>query len=115
MSPRQIQGLAGVVWALAHVDDDVCRYFRDLGFVVTWDANRSRSNYWYEICDPDGALLIQIDFGAPLAEIIVDLPRLAQGKDGQDQTTPTWFVRGPAENLARVAERMHSDGGKAEA
>lgn len=85
------------------VTDEVATYFRSLGFDVTWDFQRRTGLHWYEICE-DGKLLVQIDYGAPLADLKEDLPKLA--RDGASTCASTWEVRGPIENLRRVVARM---------
>ena len=63
------------------VDDDVVRYVRALWFEVTWDMSMRRRQRWYEIYDGD-RLLCQIDMGIPLANILEDLPHMAEGRVG---------------------------------
>lgn len=65
--------------SLVEVDDEFTRFFRALGYTVTWDYDaRGR---WYEIVDEHG-LLCQIDCEAPLADFLEDLPALATGQSG---------------------------------
>lgn len=87
---------------IAEINDDVAAYFRALGFTVTWDLSRDGLR-WYEIYDGD-TLLVQIDFGAALADLITDLPLLAAGKPST--CASNWTVRGESNGLARVVERM---------
>jgi hypothetical protein len=92
---------------LSKVEDEVASYFRSLGFVVTWDFRKrdGLDERWYEIYDGD-AMLVQIDFGAPLAEIQEDLPVLAAGAALGTSKGPLWMVRGSIEDLKRVVVRM---------
>ena len=100
MSERNEQLLRAVV---AEVKDDVAAYFRSIGFEVTWDFYKHTGLRWYEIYDGD-VQLIQIDFGAPLADLKTDLPMLARGE--KSTCSSNWEVRGPIENVRRVVARM---------
>lgn len=59
-------------WYAQDVDDEVSRYFRSLGFEITWDFRHENRTRWYEIF-VDGELVAQIDFGVPLARLIEDM------------------------------------------
>jgi hypothetical protein len=63
------------------VDDEVSRYFRSLGYTVTWDFNRQRAEKWYELLDGD-RIVLQVDFNVPLACILEDILLMADGKPG---------------------------------
>lgn len=61
------------------VNDATARYFRDLGYVVTWDY-RGRER-WYEILK-GSTMVCQFDFGVPLRDLFMDLPHLLAGRSG---------------------------------
>jgi len=93
---------------VSEVKDDVAKYFRLIGFEVTWDFDKRTGLRWYEIYDGDEQL-VQIDFGVPLAELLTELPRLAaMEEDDPARRDPkaTWEVRGSLEDLRRVVARM---------
>lgn len=87
---------------LAPATGDVPDYFRSIGFEVDWDFNQD-GLHWYEVIDGK-TLLLQIDYGAPLADLMSDLPRLARGE--ASSCASSWEVRGPIEGLRRVVDRM---------
>jgi hypothetical protein len=62
------------------VDDEFARYFRGLGFTVTWDFSKKTGERWYEILDEDNALVAQVDFGTPLEEFLTDVPHFLAGQ-----------------------------------
>jgi hypothetical protein len=93
--------------ALSEIKDEIATYFRDLGFIVTWDFDKRTGLHWYEIYDGK-ELLAQIDFGAPLAEIKEDLPQLAYGRSATSTGPVLWEVRGTLESLQRVVQKMTS-------
>lgn len=65
------------------VDDEVSRYFRALGFRVTWDFHFRSGNRWYEILVEDERVA-QIDFGVPLARLIKDMIHWAKDMSTMD-------------------------------
>lgn len=71
---------------LIEVDNDVTRYFRGLGYVVTWDFGRGER--WYEILK-GSELVCQFDFGVPLADLYADLPFLVLGQSGNSKSNYT--------------------------
>lgn len=96
--------------AAARQAGDVAQYFRSLGFTVTWDFRQSDNRHWYEIYAGD-ELLIQIDFGASLADLMTDLlgdgPVLPLPAGGQpSRHTSTWEVRSEGDGLQRVVAAM---------
>lgn len=69
---------------LIEVDDDIAKYFRKLGYVVTWDYGRGER--WYEIlkgCE----LVCQFDFGVPLVDLYTDLPYMLRGQGGPSKSS----------------------------
>jgi len=90
-----------VAAVLANVDDEVTRFFRSVGYTVTWDFRGAAR--WHEIYEGD-EMLLQIDMGPSLADILRDLPLLAEGKPGTSASD--YGVRGSLENLKKVAVRV---------
>ncbi len=96
------------------LDRPLAQLFRDLGFVVDWDFDRRTGLHWYEIResrnDPREAsrLLIQIDSWAPLAEVVDELPRMAESGISAPEAVATWQVRGPMVNLQQVGRRIRA-------
>jgi hypothetical protein len=82
---------------------DVPTHFKALGFSVQIEGTG-----WYEIFDEDdagcGELLIQIDCGVPLADILEDLPLLAAGQEGTSKNN--FVVHGSDDALKRVVVKM---------
>lgn len=80
------------------------RFFEELGYSVYWEGRRETGERWYEICDPaEGHLCFQISMPAPsIAELIVDLPLLVEGKPS---VGPTNYWRA-CENNERLGELL---------
>jgi hypothetical protein len=78
----------GVLDVLCEVDDDFARFFRSLGYTVTWDFDRRRTEYWYEILDGEH-MVCQVDYGVPLAHFLEDLPALAEDRRGTSASNYT--------------------------
>jgi hypothetical protein len=70
------------------VDGELVRFFRGLGYTVTWDFDKQHTEYWHELYDGEG-LVCQVDFGVPLAHFLEDLPLLAEGRHGTSATAYT--------------------------
>jgi hypothetical protein len=83
LSDRRLQELMGIDAQLDN--DEVSRYFRSMGYSVTWDFSGRLNRKWYEVMDGQN-LVCQIDFGVPLADILEDLPLLAEGKLGTSKS-----------------------------
>lgn len=83
------------------VDDEVARFFRSLGYRVTWDCRGRKS--WYEISDK-GGLFLQIDKGVPLAHLLEDWPFLAKDKEGTSSSDYT--VNGSLKDVRAVLKRI---------
>jgi hypothetical protein len=67
--------------ALKEKDGEVKQYFEKLGYRVSWDMNTRAHEKWWEIFDKKtDELIIQIDMGVPLADIIEDICCFAKGK-----------------------------------
>ena len=47
---------------VSDIDDEFSRFFRGLGYDVTWDFSRNERDCWYEILDGD-RMICQVDFG----------------------------------------------------
>lgn len=60
-------------------DKGVTKYFKSLGYDISWDFNRRDREEWYEIL-LDDKLVAQIDTGVPLADIYMDFCEFAKGK-----------------------------------
>lgn len=89
-----------------HIDDPLSRYFRSLGYDVTWDFRAATKEYWYEIYHCD-ASIAQIDMGIPLRTVHRDLCCWARGEDSPEDG-PTYKINAPdgpwwSELLQRVA------------
>lgn len=75
------------------MDDDVARYFRALGYEVSWDFDKHDGAHWYEIIDPKtDRLIMQIDMGVPLAHIIEDMICWHEGRKATSKSN--YDVRG---------------------
>jgi len=86
---------------LADVDDEFARYFRSLGYVVTWDFNRTER--WYEILDGK-RMLCQVDIGVPIAHFLEDMALFAQGiRKGTSASIYT--ANGEPEDFKAIYER----------
>jgi len=67
--------------ALKEKDGEVKQYFEKLGYRVSWDMNTRAGEKWWEIFDKkSGQLIVQIDLGVPLADIIEDICCFHKGK-----------------------------------
>jgi hypothetical protein len=86
------------------IDDEFARYFRALGYEVTWDFQRKTGEHWYEIYE-GGVLLCQISKKAPLAEFLDDLPHFAEGRRGVGPTD-YWIACEDDEKLRAIATRV---------
>jgi hypothetical protein len=93
---------------LKPLDDDVSRYFRLLGYGVTWDFSRKHECKWYEVMDGE-RLVCQIDFGVPLADILEDLPLLAEGKPGTSKSDYSIRTEND-EDFKLLGQRIRSSG-----
>jgi len=85
---------------------DVTTYFEALGFDVA--IKFGAGGRWHEVFDEDdagnGKLLIQIDCGIPLADILEDLPLLAAGREGTSKSN--FVVNGSDDALKHIAAKM---------
>lgn len=57
---------------------DVSKFFKKLGYEVTWDFNDS--GRWWEILTKNNIEFLQIDMGIPLSAIIQDFRCFREGK-----------------------------------
>ncbi len=71
--------------ATISVNDEFVRFFESLGYGVSFEGRRDTGERWHEVYDRDG-LICQVSFGTPLAEFLVDLPLLIDGKPGIGST-----------------------------
>ena len=63
------------------VDDDFARYFRQLGFDVTWDFSQRTGERWYEIYDGDRLLCQAIPIGGvPVDDFLEDITCFVAGR-----------------------------------
>jgi hypothetical protein len=88
----------------AEIDDEVTRFFRSLGYWVTWDFSRESREKWYEIYDGD-ELVYQADVGVPLADLLEDLECFARGKE-QGTSASNYTVSVSAENARAICKRV---------
>lgn len=65
---------------LEPVKDEVTKFFKSLGYTVTWDFSNSTGKEWYEIL-LNNELICQIDMGVPKDVIIEDFRCWHEGKD----------------------------------
>lgn len=73
--------------ALKEKDGEVSRYFEKMGYRVSWDMNTRAGEKWWEIFDKKtGQLIVQIDMGVPLADIIEDICCFHKDKDGTSKS-----------------------------
>lgn len=89
---------------LSEINDDVAKYFRKLGYTVTWDYGKGEQ--WYEILKGD-ELVCQFDFGVPLVDLYMDLPLFLCGKNGISKSDYTLNCA-RRELLAELYEKMGS-------
>lgn len=54
-------------------DNDVAKFFTQLGFRYTWNFAISDGLHWHEISDQNGRLLLQIEMGIPIERIVEEL------------------------------------------
>jgi hypothetical protein len=93
--------MTGVPDLLSEVNDDFARFFRSLGYTVTWDFDRRSSEQWYELLDGEH-LVCQVDRGVPLAHFLEDLPAILEGRRGTSESNYT--VRCPPSEAWRMRE-----------
>lgn len=65
-------------------------FFEPRGFQVTWDFDSRTRESWYEILK-DGEIVMQVQSGAPLCDLLEDLRALKAGKETCSKTN-YWFV-----------------------
>lgn len=66
-------------------NENVYKYFTDLGYKVLDDFSSRTCECWHEIYGDKG-LICQIDKGIPLNDILEDLKCIAEGKDGTSKS-----------------------------
>lgn len=81
MSPEFIKSFERPKSQAAINNEEVYKYFTDLGYKVLDDFSSKTRECWHEIYGDDG-LICQIDKGVPLKDILEDLKCFAEGKDG---------------------------------
>lgn len=69
---------------LEEVDDEFARYFRGLGYDVTWDCNRR--GRWYEV-SRGKVVVCQVDLHVSLGTFLADLPDHLAGRPGSSGET----------------------------
>lgn len=75
------------------VDKGVAEFFEFLGYTVQCDSSRRSGEAWYDIIDKEENLVVQIDQGVSLNDIVMDICQLHQGKDGISKTD--YKITGP--------------------
>lgn len=63
------------------IDKGVVEFFEKLGYSVQCDSSRRSGEFWYDISDGQG-LVVQIDQGVPLDDIVTDICRFYLGEPG---------------------------------
>lgn len=74
-------------------------YFESLGYSVDWDYSKESNIYWYEIYKGE-ELVIQIDQGIPLEDILLDLISLHTG-ELNNCSGKIYKISGPENNLTK--------------
>ena len=74
-------------------------YFTSLGYTVDWDYSKESNEYWYEIYK-DGQLVLQIDQGIPLEDVILDLISCHTGKPAESSGRE-YKISGPENELTK--------------
>lgn len=85
-------------------DARVATYFEGLGYSVSQDWNRKGAS-WHEISDTDG-LIVQIDQGVPLTDIVGDFTLNADGKPGVSKTDWTYCTEGDDPRFHTLLQRV---------
>ena len=78
---------------------DVAQFFRGLGFKYSWDFCVKDDLKWHEIRDAEGELLMQVQMGASLHQIVDDLL-------SKDWVVTEYFVGATEESLNRLADTV---------
>jgi len=100
-------GMAGIALC-PDADDAFERYFESIGYKVYWEGRIETGERWYEICD-DGALVFQISMPPPpIAELVADLPHLAEGRSGVGPTN-YWIACEDNERLRELLRRATAE------
>ena len=80
MAARNMQELIEF-FAAPEGDKELIEFFEQLGYEVASDGKLATGERWHEVFD-NGTLVMQIDFGVPLADFLEDLPLLATRQEG---------------------------------
>lgn len=73
-------------------DKGVREFFEKLGYTVECES-RGYFEFWYNIINKDGKLVVQIDQGVPLADIVMDICQFHLGLHGISKSD--YKVSGP--------------------
>ncbi len=90
---------------------DFADFFREIGYTVGIEGRVETRERWYEIFD-DGRLVFQISRPPPpLAELIADLPHLAEGRSGVGPTN-YWLACKDGSKLRDLIRRVETRQGE---
>jgi hypothetical protein len=82
-------------------------YFERLGYEVDLDFNLALDQEWWQIMR-DGKLIVQIDKGVPLDDIVMDICQFHQGKLGISKSD--YELRGPdSPEMTELFKKVYDD------
>jgi len=119
-SENDIAALLAADKAARGEDKELVEFFEKLGYEVSYDGKAATGERWHEVLDDD-ELVMQIDFGVPLAAFLADLPFLIKRKEGpsgidytvnaeRDSDLREMLRRANALKSGRLVERRSSPG-----